>query len=645
MKKETIISVSSSSLKNKSIHLEQYKKMYRESILKPHVFWKKQANQFITWFSPWKKIFTGSFKKGNTRWFVGGKLNACYNCVDRHLETRANQAAIIWQGDAPYESKTITYVELHDSVSRFANVLKKIGIKKGDRVCIYLPMIPEIIITMLACARIGAIHSVVFGGFSSESLKTRILDADCRLVITADEGYRGGKIIPSKQNVDKALQKCPKVKTVIVVKRTGNPIKMHKTRDMWYHDLIKEVDAQCKPAKMDANDSLFILYTSGSTGKPKGVVHAIGGYLVFVALSFKTIFNYHEGDIYWCTADLGWITGHSYLLYGPLLNGATTLLFEGVPNYPDFSRCWEIIDKYHVNIFYTAPTVIRSLRQAGDQWIKKSSRQSLKLLGTVGEPISPSVWKWYYNVVGNGKCPIVDTWWQTETGGILISSFPHATPLKPGSAAWPFFGIVPEIVDDHGKIIKNDNPGKLIIKKPWPGMMKTIYGHKKRFNNYFKYIPGKYLTGDGAYRDKEGYFWVTGREDDVIKVSGHRIGTGEVESAILSLPEIAEAAVVGVPHAIKGQGIFAYIVTQSGHHPHALKNKLNNQVRKIIGPIAILEEIQWTTGLPKTRSGKIMRRILRKIACNEWDDLGDTSTLADPSVINTLISERKKQQA
>ncbi len=630
-------------LKHSNINLKQYKTLYRQSIKKPGHFWATQAKKFISWFSPWKKISTGSLKKLNMRWFVGGKLNACYNCVDRHLETRTNQIAIIWQGDNPNDSKTITYGELYDKICRFANVLKDHGIKKGDRVCIYLPMIPEIIISMLACARIGAIHSVVFGGFSPESLKTRILDAECRLVITADESIRGGKYIPLKKNVDIAIKKCPKVHKVIVVKRTGNPITMHRKRDIWYHEAMMGVDAKCPPKKMDANDPLFILYTSGSTGNPKGVLHTIAGYMVYVTMSFKYIFDFHDGDIYWCTADLGWITGHSYLLYGPLANGGTTLLFEGVPNYPNFSRYWEIIDKYKVNIFYTAPTAIRALRHEGDKWVNKTSRKSLKLLGTVGEPINPDVWEWYYNVVGNAKCPIVDTWWQTETGGILISPLPGATPLKPGSAAWPFFGIVPEIVNDKGKVIKNNNPGRLVIKQSWPGFMKTIYGDRKRFvDTYFKEVPGRYLTGDGAYRDKDGYIWITGREDDVIKVSGHRIGTGEIESALLTVQQVSEAAVVAIPHEVKGQAIFAYVVTKSGAKSDALKKRLNAQVHRVIGPIANLEYVQFVKALPKTRSGKIMRRILRKIASSEFDDLGDTSTLADPSVVDTLIAERKK---
>ncbi|OAI48830.1 acetyl-coenzyme A synthetase [Gammaproteobacteria bacterium SCGC AG-212-F23] len=644
--KEKIYKVPSSFLKHAHINLKQYKKLYRYSIKNPNKFWAQQAEKFINWFSPWKKISTGSLKKHNMRWFVGGKLNACYNCIDRHLETHRNVAAIIWESDNGNESRTISYGELHEKVSRFANVLKKQGVKKGDRVCIYLPMIPEIIIAMLACARIGAIHSVVFGGFSAESLCTRILDAGCRLLITADFGARGGQYIPSKKNADKAIAKCPKVKKVIVVKHTGHPITMHRKRDIWYHEAMSEVDAKCPAVKMDANDPLFILYTSGSTGKPKGILHTIGGYLVFVAMSFKYIFDYHAGDTYWCTADLGWITGHSYLLYGPLLNGGTTLLFEGVPNYPSFSRYWEIIDKHQVNIFYTAPTAIRALRHEGDDWVKKTSRKSLKLLGSVGEPINPDVWEWYYNVVGNKRCPIVDTWWQTETGGILITPLPGATPLKPGSAAWPFFGIVPEIINEKSKLVKDNQSGRLVLKQAWPGLMKTIYGDKKRFvKTYFKEVPGKYLTGDSAYRDKKGYFWIIGRNDDVIKVSGHRIGTGEVESALLSVPAVSEAAVVAVPHEIKGQSIFAYVVKKSGAKSDALKKTLNNRVRQKIGPIATLQDVQWVKALPKTRSGKIMRRILRKIAVNEFDDLGDTSTLANPSVVDDLIAERKKYSA
>lgn len=642
--KKKVYPVAKKWMKEAQMPLKDYQDLYRASIKNPASFWGEQAKQLLTWFSPWKKALSGGFKKRDVRWFSGGKLNACYNCLDRHLESARHNTALIWEGDNPAESLTLSFGELHEKVCRFANVLKKQGIKKGDRVCIYLPMIPEIIIAMLACARIGAIHSVVFGGFSAESLKTRILDADCHMVITADEASRGGKWLPSKTNVDKALKHCRQVKKVIVVKRSGRPLVMHRHRDLWYHDLMSEVDANCPAQKMDANDPLFILYTSGSTGKPKGVLHTLGGYLTYVALSFKTIFDYREGETYWCTADLGWITGHSYLLYGPLLNGATTLIFEGVPNYPSFSRYWEIIDKYQVNIFYTAPTAIRALRHEGDQWLKSTERKSLRLLGSVGEPINPEVWEWYYRVVGRSKCPIVDTWWQTETGGIMIAPLPGATPLKPGSAAWPFFGIVPEIVNDKGGVIKKaDKPGRLVIKQAWPGMMKTIYGDRKRFNeSYFKGVPGKYLTGDGAYRDKDGYFWISGRNDDVIKVSGHRLGTGEIESALLTVSGVSEAAVVAIPHEVKGEGIYAYVVTRSASPSDALKQKLNAHLRQAIGPIARLEEVQWVKGLPKTRSGKIMRRILRKIARDEFEDLGDTSTLADSSVVEQLIAGRKK---
>jgi acetyl-CoA synthetase len=629
--------------KNAHINRKQYNELYERSIKDPDSFWAEQAKEYVSWFSTWDKVSTGTLKRRNKRWFIGGKLNACYNCLDRHLLTHKDKPAIIWQGDDPKESLTLSYDELYEKVCRFANVLKRHKIKKGDRVCIYLPMIPEIIITMLACARIGAIHCVVFGGFSAESLKKRIIDTDCRLVITADKGLRGGEYIPSKLNVDKAIKGCPNVKKVIVIKRTGKRIPWHKTRDIWYHQEMKKVSSECSPVSMDANDSLFILYTSGSTGKPKGILHTIGGYLVYVTMSFKIIFDYHEGDIYWCTADLGWITGHSYLLYGPLANGATIVLFEGVPDYPNYSRYWRIIDKYNVNIFYTAPTAIRALRHAGDQWVKKTSRKSLRLLGSVGEPINPDVWEWYYRVVGNSKCPIVDTWWQTETGGILITPFPGATPLKPGSAAWPYFGIVPEIVDEKGKVVKDKKQGQLVIKHSWPTFMKTIYHDKKRFiETYFKEVPGKYLTGDNAYQDKDGYYWITGRNDDVIKISGHRIGTGEVESALLTLSEVSEAAVVPIPHEIKGNTIFAYVVTK-GKESSSLKNKMNDRVRQSLGAIATLEEIQFVKTLPKTRSGKIMRRILKKIANDEFDDLGDTSTLANPSVVDDLIAKKKKK--
>lgn len=626
------------------INEKQYKFLYERSLADPEGFWAEQAKQFIHWSSPWKAISSGGFEKLDMRWFIDGKLNASYNCLDRHLEKRKNQIAIIWQGDNPKETQQITYQQLYDQVSRFSNVLKKQGVKKGDRVCIYLPMIPEAAVAMLACTRIGAIHSVVFSAFSPNSLKTRILDSDCQILITADEGIRGGKTNPIKKNADKALEACPNVKRVIVVKRTGGHIPWHQDRDTWYHEEINAAHPECPIEEMDSDDPLFILYTSGSTGKPKGILHTTGGYLVYVAMTFKYLFDYHDHDIYWCTADIGWITGHSYLVYGPLLNGATTLMFEGVPHYPTFSRFWEVIDQHQVNIFYTAPTAIRALRKEGDEWVKKSKRKTLKLLGTVGEPINPDVWEWYYNVVGEKRCPIIDTWWQTETGGILMSPFPGATTLKPGSVAWPFFGIVPEVVDEKGNPIEDGKMGKLIIKQPWPGMMKTIYGDQKRFvETYFKEMPGNYLTGDGADRDTDGYFWISGRNDDVIKVSGHRIGTGELESVLVSHPAVAEAAVVAVPHEIKGHSIYAFVTPKSGSNPNdVLQKELIKKIRDEIGPIATPDTIQWTTDLPKTRSGKIMRRILRKIASNELDDLGDTSTLADANVVEHLIDGRKK---
>ncbi len=626
------------------INLEKYQAMYQRSVQDPEAFWAEQARTFIDWFKLPTQACSGNFQQLNMQWFSQGQLNVAYNCLDRHLETRGQQAAIIWEGDNPQETQTISYAELQEKVCRFANVLKRQGIKKGDRVCIYLPMIPEIAITMLACARIGAVHSVVFAGFSSEALKTRILDADCCLLITADEGLRTNKIVPLKHNVDHALEFCPHVKKVIVVKRTGSEINWQQKRDLWYHELMQEADSQCQPEIMDAQDPLFILYTSGSTGKPKGVLHATGGYAVYAAITHKYIFDYHDGDIYWCTADAGWITGHTYFLYGPLLNGATTVMFEGVPSYPDFSRFWQIIDKHQVNIFYTAPTAIRALRREGDQWVTHTSRKSLKLLGTVGEPINPDVWEWYYRVVGEGRCPVVDTWWQTETGGILITPLPGATPLKPGSAGWPFFGIVPAIIDDKGNKVASDQPGKLVITQPWPGLMQTIYGDHPRFlDNYFKEFSGNYLTGDGAHCDAEGYYWITGRNDDVIKVSGHRIGTEEVESALLTHAAVSEAAVVGIPDRVKGEAIYAYVTTKANIIPsESLKKELIERVRSEIGGIAIPQVIQWTGALPKTRSGKIMRRILRKIACDEFEQLGDTSTLADPTVVDELIAERKK---
>ena len=621
---------------------KQYHALYRRSINDPSAFWEEQAQQFISWSSPWTSVTRGDFNNLNFQWFIDGKLNACYNCVDRHLESRKDQIAILWEGNEPHETKSLTYQQLHDKVCQFAKVLKKYDIKKGDRVCIYMPMIPEVVIAMLACARIGAIHSVVFGGFSAEALKTRIVDADCRLLITADETVRAEKTIPLKKNCDLALKACPNVKHLIVVKHTGKSIDWHETRDHWYHEEMATADNYCRLEPMDAADPLFILYTSGSTGTPKGILHSTGGYLVYVAMTHRYVFNYHDGDIHWCSADVGWITGHSYVVYGPLANGATTLLFEGVPHYPTYSRYWEIIDKHQVSIFYTSPTAIRSLRHQGDEWVKRAHRHSLKLLGTVGEPINPEVWQWYFDVVGEKRCPIVNTWWQTETGGILLTQIPGATPMVPGSVGWPFFGIVPEIINEQGRTIKNNQPGNLVIKHPWPGLMQTIYGNPERFiNAYFKPSPGNFFTGDGAYREPGGSFWITGRNDDVIKVSGHRISTEEVESALVSHLSVSEAAVVGIPNEIKGEVIYAFVTIKKDITPtDALKKELVQQVRDKIGPLAAPETIQWSTALPKTRSGKLMRRILRKIASNEFDDLGDTSTLADSSVIDQLIKER-----
>ncbi len=626
--------------KNAHINEEKYHAMYKHSIENPGQFWAEQAEKFITWSTPWEKVTQGNFETMDINWYVGGQLNACYNCVDRHLEHHKDQVAIIWEGNDPNEMQLITYAQLHEQICKFANVLKQRGIKKGDRVCIYLPMIPEAIIAMLACARIGAIHSVVFAGFSPSSLQSRIIDADCCLVITADEGVRGDKTIPLKKNCDLALENCPSVKGVIVVQRTGNPIGWNSKHDIWYHHAMAEVETECPVEPMDSNDPLFILYTSGSTGTPKGILHNTGGYLVYVAMTHHYVFDYHRPDVHWCTADIGWITGHSYLVYGPLANGATTLLFEGVPHYPTFSRYWEIIDKHQVNIFYTAPTAIRALRHEGDDWVKQSSRKSLKLLGSVGEPINPEVWEWYYQVVGEDRCPVVDTWWQTETGGIMLTSLPGATAMTPGSVAWPFFGIVPEIVNDKHEKVSNNRHGKLVIKQPWPGMMHTVYGNHQRFiNGYFKDFPGRYLTGDGAYRNDADYLWITGRTDDVIKVSGHRISTAEVESAFLTHPGISEAAVVAIPHEIKGEGIYAFVTTKPGvAKTDDLKKILIQHVRQEIGAIAQPDVIQWANMLPKTRSGKIMRRILRKIASNELEDIGDISTLADSGVVDELIA-------
>ena len=621
-----------------------YQAMYQRSIDDPEGFWAEQAEQFITWFKPWDKVLDWSYDKKDLhiKWFEGGKLNVCYNCIDRHLDTRGDQVAIIWEGDDPTTDSKITYRELHEQVSKLANVLKARGIKKGDRVCIYMPMIPEAAYAMLACARIGAVHSVVFGGFSPESLKDRILDSDCRVVITADEGVRGGKAVPLKANTDKAVAKCPNVHTVLTVKRTGGDIDWHPERDVWYHELMAEASSDCPAEEMDAEDPLFILYTSGSTGKPKGVLHTTGGYLLYTAITTKYTFDLQEGDIFWCTADVGWITGHSYLVYGPLAIGTTTISFEGVPNYPDASRFWQVVDKHKVSVFYTAPTAIRALMREGEEPVKKTSRDSLRLLGTVGEPINPEAWEWYYRVVGEQRCPIVDTWWQTETGGHLITPLPGATALKPGSATHPFFGIQPGIVDGDGNLLEGAAQGALVIKHPWPSQMRTVYGDHQRFvDTYFSTFPGFYFTGDGARRDADGYYWITGRMDDVLNVSGHRMGTAEVESALVLHDAVAEAAVVGFPHDIKGQGIYAYVTLVKGIEPtDELRKELVDMVREEIGPIAKPDVIQWAPGLPKTRSGKIMRRILRKIAANELDTLGDTSTLADPAVVNELVDNR-----
>lgn len=624
---------------------EQYKTMYQASINDPDVFWAEQAAEFLSWDKPWTKVREYDFTKGEAAWFTGGKLNITYNCIDRHLETRANQTAIIWEGDSPDESTNISYQQLHSEVCKLANALKQRGIKKGDRVCIYMPMIVEASYAMLACARIGAVHSVVFGGFSPDALRDRILNSDCQIVITADEGLRGGKKIPLKANVDAALIDCPNVHTVVTVKRTGGDIDWTEQRDVWYHEAINNASDQCPPEPMDSEDPLFILYTSGSTGKPKGVLHTTAGYLLQVAMTFKYTFDYHEGDIFWCTADVGWITGHSYCVYGPLANGATTLLFEGVPTYPDASRCWQVCDKHQVTIFYTAPTAIRALMAVGDDYVTATSRSSINLLGTVGEPINPEAWEWYYRVVGESRCPIVDTWWQTETGAHMLTPLPGATPLKPGSATRPFFGVEPVLLDNDGKIIEGAGEGNLAIKSSWPSQIRGVYGdHQRLIDTYFSTYPGYYFTSDGARRDEDGYYWITGRVDDVLNVSGHRLGTAEIESALVHHEAVAEAAVVGYPHDVKGEGIYAYVTLMSGEQPsNALKTELIAMCTKEIGPIAKPDLIQWAPGLPKTRSGKIMRRILRKVAANELENLGDTSTLADPSVVDQLIEHRLNQ--
>ena len=645
MSEEKIYNVPANFASSAYINEKKYKEMYEHSVSDPDGFWAEQAELFIDWFKSWDKVSEWDYNKAEIEWFKGGKLNVAYNCIDRHLEKRADQTAIIWEGDNPADDKKITYRELHEHVSKLGNVLKQRGVKKGDRVCIYMPMIPEAAYAMLACTRIGAVHSVVFGGFSPDSLKNRILDSDCRVVITADEGVRGAKIIPLKANTDKALESCPNVHTVLTVKRTGGNIHWNTDHDVWYHEMMDSASADCPAEEMDAEDPMFILYTSGSTGKPKGILHTTGGYLLFAAMTHKYVFDYHDGDIYWCTADVGWVTGHTYIVYGPLNNGAITLMFEGIPTYPDSSRFWQVIDKHQVNQFYTAPTAIRALMRDGDDPVKSTSRKSLKLLGTVGEPINPEAWEWYYHVVGDGRCPIVDTWWQTETGGHLITPLPGATNLKPGSASVPFFGIVPAIVDNEGNVLEGEASGNLVITNSWPGQMRSIYGDHQRFlETYFTTYPGMYFTGDGARRDKDGYYWITGRVDDVLNVSGHRLGTAEIESALVLHEKIAEAAVVGFPHDIKGQGIYAYVTPMAGIEPtEDLRKELVQLVRKEIGAIASPDEIQWAPGLPKTRSGKIMRRILRKIAANEEDQIGDTSTLADPGVVDDLVKNRVSQ--
>jgi acetyl-CoA synthetase len=628
------------------IDAKQYKEMYRRSLDDPDGFWAEQAEKFLTWSGKWDRVSDWSFATDDLhiKWFEGGKLNVTYNCIDRHLAERGDQPAFIWEGDDPAVDKKISYRELHEHVSRLGNVLKARGVQKGDRVCIYMPMIPEAAYAMLACARIGAVHSVVFGGFSPESLKDRILDSDCQTVITADEGVRGGKHIPLKHNVDTALTECPNVHTVVTVRHSGGKIDWHDERDVWYHEAMESASPDCPPEEMDAEDPLFILYTSGSTGTPKGVLHTTGGYLLFAAMTHKYVFDYQEGEVFWCTADVGWVTGHSYIVYGPLANGAISLIFEGVPTYPDSSRFWQVCDKHKVNIFYTAPTAIRALMRDGEEPVRRTDRTSLRILGTVGEPINPEAWEWYYRVVGDSRCPVVDTWWQTETGGHLITPLPGATALKPGSATLPFFGVEPGIVDPvTGKLIEeSEATGALVIRRPWPGQMRTVYGDHQRFvDTYFKTYPGSYFTGDGARRDKDGYYWITGRMDDVLNVSGHRLGTAEIESALVLHDAVAEAAVVGYPHEIKGQGIYAYVTLVKGIEPsEELRKELVAMCTKEIGPIAKPDVIQWAPGLPKTRSGKIMRRILRKIAAHEESGIGDTSTLADPAVVEELIGNR-----
>jgi acetyl-CoA synthetase len=642
MSEEKIYPVSETNTGKTYLNKESFQKMYQRSIDAPEEFWAEQAGNLLHWHKPWKKVTGGDFSKAESKWFEGAKLNVAYNCIDRHLERHAEQTAIIWEGDDPEVDKKISYRELHREVCKLSNALKARGVSKGDRVCIYMPMVPEAAYAMLACARIGAVHSVVFGGFSPESIKDRILDSDCQTVITADQGVRGGRIIPLKANVDEALEQCPNVHSVFVVRRTNVEVPWHDERDVCYHKATEAADSECEPELMDAEDPLFILYTSGSTGKPKGVLHTTAGYLLGASITHKYVFDYHEGDIYWCTADVGWVTGHSYIVYGPLANGAVTLMFEGVPTYPDASRFWRVIDKHQVNIFYTAPTAIRALMSAGDEPVKKTSRSSLRLLGSVGEPINPEAWEWYYHVVGDSRCPIVDTWWQTETGGIMITPVPGVTDLKPGSATTPFFGVQAALLDADGNEIEGAATGNLVLCNSWPSQIRSVYGdHQRCIDTYFTTYPGYYFTGDSARRDEDGFYWVTGRVDDVINVSGHRLGTAEIESALVLHPAVAEAAVVGYPHDIKGQGIYAYVSLMTGiEASEELRAELLRFVAKEIGAFARPEVIQFAPGLPKTRSGKIMRRILRKIASNELENLGDTTTLAEPAVVDQLIENR-----
>ena len=646
MTEDSLIKVTDEAKRTALIDNQKYLQEYQRSIKNPEEFWAEHGKR-IDWIKPYTKIKDVSYAEQDLhiKWFYDGTLNVSSNCLDRHLETRADQTAIIWEGDDPKEDKKISFKELHAEVCKFANGLKELGVKKGDRVTIYMPMIPEAAVAMLACARIGAIHSVVFGGFSPDALAGRIQDCDSSLIITADEGIRGGKSIPLKANTDAALRLCPMCNTVVVVKRTGGNVDWIEGRDYWYHDITSTQSQECEPEEMSAEDPLFILYTSGSTGKPKGVMHTSGGYLVYASMTHEYVFDYKDGEVYWCTADVGWVTGHSYILYGPLANGATTLMFEGVPNYPNSSRFWDVCDKHKVSIFYTAPTALRALMREGEDPVKATSRKSLRLLGSVGEPINPEAWLWYYNVVGDSRCPIVDTWWQTETGGILITPLPGATDLKPGSATRPFFGVEPIIVDADGKILDGPTTGNLCLIDSWPGQMRTVYGdHDRFFQTYFATFPGRYFTGDGCRRDEDGYYWITGRVDDVINVSGHRMGTAEVESALVAHSLVAEAAVVGYPHEIKGQGIYAYVTLNVGVNPDGeLRKELVQWVRKEIGPIASPDLIQWAPSLPKTRSGKIMRRILRKIAENDFGSLGDTSTLAEPAVVEDLIENRENR--